>query len=137
MNKSTVTIKGNLVENPKLGYTKNNTAYCHFTIAANRSIKTEKGWDSENEGFYRFTAWGNQAERIEQRLKKGQQVIATATMRQEQYEKNGQQHTSTVFDLDEIGLNIWTKTWPDGTETGQTVSNTPATSDDLSDDLPF
>lgn len=138
MNKTTVTVKGNLVADPKLGYTQDQTAYCHFTIAANRSVKTDKGWDSENEGFYRFTAWGTHAERISQRLKKGQAVLATGYMRQNEYEnKHGQKVTGTEFELDEIGLNVWTKTWPDGTEAGASISNTPAVSDELTDDLPF
>lgn len=138
MNKTTVTIKGNLVGDPKVGYTQSQTAYAHFTVAVNRPVKNDKGeWDYETEGFYDFTAWGTQAERVGQRLAKGQLVIATGTMRIKEYEKDGQKRWRPQFDVDEIGLNVFTKTWPDGTNAAPSISSTPSTSDELSDDLPF
>ncbi len=65
-----VMLIGNLTRDPELRYTPQGTAVCTFSIATNRSWKTESGEKDEVE-FHRLVAWDKLAEICGKFLKKG------------------------------------------------------------------
>lgn len=70
-----VTLIGNLTRDPELRYTPQNTAVCTFTIATNRSWKTESGDQKDSAEFHRIVAWDKLGEICNQLLKKGGRVF--------------------------------------------------------------
>lgn len=66
-----VLIIGNATNDITLRYTSSNDAFCTFTLATDRSWKTEKGEQKEETEFHRFVAWGKLAEICSQLIKKG------------------------------------------------------------------
>jgi len=69
------TLIGNITRDPELKYTPQGTAVCTFSIATNRSWKTESGEQKENAEFHRIVAWDKLAEICNQLLKKGSRVF--------------------------------------------------------------
>jgi single-strand DNA-binding protein len=81
-----VLLIGNATNDVTLRYTPSNDSVCTFTIATNRSWKTEKGEQKEDTEFHRLVAWGKLAEICSQLIKKGTKVfvqgrLSTRTMK--------------------------------------------------------
>lgn len=66
-----VTLIGNLVRDPELRYTPQNTPICTFSLATNRSWKTESGENKESVEYHRIVAWDKLGEICSKLLKKG------------------------------------------------------------------
>ena len=82
MNK--VILMGRLTADPELKQTPNGTASCRFTIAINRKFKNAQGgYDAD---FINCTAWGQTAEFICRYFKKGNMMMAEATLRNNNYQ---------------------------------------------------
>ncbi len=75
MNK--VCLSGRLVRDPELKTTVNGKSLCTFSIANEMRFG-----ESKKTGFYRVTAWGNQANVIAQYCKIGQQIFLTGRLDQ-------------------------------------------------------
>jgi len=67
-------ILGNVGQDPEVRHTKNGTAVCNFSIATNKSWKTQDGQKQDKTSWHRVTAWGKVAEIAGQYVKKGSQV---------------------------------------------------------------
>ena len=65
-----VILVGNLTRDPELSSTANNTSVCRFGMATNRKFK-----DKEEVCFVDVTAWGKQAEIINQYMRKGSSIL--------------------------------------------------------------
>lgn len=104
-----ITVVGNLTADPELRYTQNGLAVANFTIAA-----TERVYDREAGGFkdgdatfLRATVWREMAEHVASSFSKGQHVIATGKLKQNNYEtKEGEKRTSLDLEIDEIGGSV-------------------------------
>lgn len=66
-----VLIIGNATNDITLRYTSSNDAFCTFSLATDRSWKTEKGEQKEDTEFHKLVAWGKLAEICSQLIKKG------------------------------------------------------------------
>lgn len=66
-----VTLIGNLVRDPELRYTPQNTAICTFSLATNRSWKTDSGESKESVEYHRIVAWDKLGEICSKLLHKG------------------------------------------------------------------
>ena len=66
-----VMLIGNLTKDPELRYTPSGTAVVSFSIATNRSWKTDSGEAKEDTEFHRIVAWNKLAELCSQFLSKG------------------------------------------------------------------
>lgn len=64
---NSVILIGRLATDPELGYTPSQTAVCKFTLAVDRTKKTE----DQTADFIRITVWSAQAENCKRYLKKG------------------------------------------------------------------
>lgn len=94
---------GNLTKDTELRYTAKNTPIAIFDIAVNGSYKDqETGEIKEYTDFFRIKVWGKAAENAAKFLGKGSQVFVEGSMRNTQYESNGQK----VYGIDYIAENI-------------------------------
>lgn len=76
-----INLIGRLTSEPELRYSKNNTAYCNFSLAVNR--------DKEQTDFINCTAFNSIAENISKYISKGQLLAISGELRQGSYEKEG------------------------------------------------
>jgi single-strand DNA-binding protein len=74
-NLNSVLITGRATADSILSYTESGSAYLKFRIASNRNFKDKSGEWKEETTFAGITLWGNQAERLSERIKKGAPVM--------------------------------------------------------------
>lgn len=74
-NINSVLITGRATADSILSYTESGNAYLKFRIASNRNYRDKNGEWKEETTFAGVTLWGNQAERLSERIKKGAPVM--------------------------------------------------------------
>ncbi len=70
-----VILLGNLTRDPQLRYLPNNTAVCEFGLAVNRRWRDADGNMREETCFVDVSAFGRQAETINQYMSKGRPIL--------------------------------------------------------------
>jgi single-strand DNA-binding protein len=106
---TTLTIVGNLTDDPDLRFTPSGAAVVAFTIASTPRAfdKTTSEWKDGETLFLRASAWRDAAEHIAESLAKGQRVIATGRLKQHSYEdREGVKRTVVELEVDEIGPSL-------------------------------
>jgi len=81
-----VLLMGNLTRDPQLRYLPNQTAVAEFGLACNRRWKTPQGEDREEVTFVDCTAWGRQAETINQYCQKGKGIFIEGRLKFDSWE---------------------------------------------------
>ena len=81
-----VLLLGNLTRDPALKYTPSQQAVCEIGVAVNRKFKTASGEDREEVTFVDCTAWGKQAEVINQYMTKGKPIFIEGRLKLDQWE---------------------------------------------------
>ena|SRR5687767_13130842 len=85
-----VLLMGNLTRDPQLKYLPSQTAVCEFGLACNRKFRTANGEDREEVTFVDITAFGKQAEVLNQYMTKGKPLFIEGRLKYDQWEdKNG------------------------------------------------
>ena len=85
-----VILLGNLTRDPQLRYTPSQMAVCDFGIACNRKFKGADGQMREEVTFVDCTAWGKQADVINQWMTKGKPIFIQGRLKLDTWEdKNG------------------------------------------------
>lgn len=75
-----ITIVGNLGRDPEMRYTPGGQAVTNFTVASNRQYTASSGERIKETTWFRVSAWGRQAETVNQYLKTGSQVLVEGRM---------------------------------------------------------
>jgi single-strand DNA-binding protein len=65
---------GNLGGDPELRHTGDQTAVCSFSLAVNRRVKSDNGWENKTQ-WWRVSLFGKRAETANQYLNKGAKVL--------------------------------------------------------------
>jgi single-strand DNA-binding protein len=92
-----VILAGNLTRDPELRYTPKGSAVAGFSLAVNRTWKTESGESKEEVSFIEIEAWGRQAEVIAQYMRKGRPLLVEGRLKQDTWEdKNTHQKQSKL-----------------------------------------
>ena len=81
-----VLLMGNMTRDPQLRYTPAQQAVAEFGLACNRRFKTAQGEDREEVTFIDCTAWGKQAEVINQWCKKGKPLFIEGRLKYDTWE---------------------------------------------------
>ncbi|MGW0810778.1 single-stranded DNA-binding protein [Nonomuraea sp. NPDC002799] len=106
---TTITIIGNLTNDPELRFTQTGTAVATFTIASSPRAynKQLEQWEDGEPLFMRCSAWRDLGEHICESLTRGTRVIASGQLRMRTYEASEGEHR-TVFEMtvDEIGPSL-------------------------------
>jgi len=96
---------GNLTRDPELRYTPQGTAVCTFSVATNRSWKTESGDTRDEVEFHRIVAWDKLAEICSQLLGKGKKVFVEGRIQTRKWEdKDGGQRNATEIVIGDMLL---------------------------------
>jgi single-strand DNA-binding protein len=100
-----ISVKGNLGSDPDLKFSKNNTAYCNFSLAYTPRKQVNGEWQDGETMWFKVVAFGAKAEAIADTFKKGDTVVVVGEMAQSTYtDKEGNEKTSMEITAKEVGL---------------------------------
>jgi single-strand DNA-binding protein len=108
-NDTTLTVVGNLTNDPELRFTPSGSAVANFTIASTPRTfdKTANEWKDGETLFLRASIWREAAENVAESLAKGMRVIVTGRLKSRSYEtKEGEKRTVIELEVDEIGPSL-------------------------------
>jgi single-strand DNA-binding protein len=80
-----VILAGNLTRDPQLKYLPNNTPVCEFGLASNRKWRDKDGNSHEEVCFVDISAFGRQAETINQYMSKGKPILVEGRLKLDQW----------------------------------------------------
>jgi len=106
---NTVTIVGNLTDDPELKYTPNGAAVANFSVAVSRRVRNEATgqWEDADTSFLRVNVWRSLAENAAESLTRGTRVIVTGRIRQRSWETpEGERRSVVEIEADEIGPSL-------------------------------
>jgi single-strand DNA-binding protein len=109
MQDNTMTLVGNLTDEPEVRFTSTGTAVANFTIAStSRVFNKEAGqWRDGDTLFMRCTVWQQSAENLADSLSKGTRVIVTGRLRQRAFEtREGEKRTAVELVVEEVGVSL-------------------------------
>jgi single-strand DNA-binding protein len=81
-----VVLVGNLTRDPQLRYLPSQMAVCDFGLAINHRFKTKTGEEREEVCFVDCSAFGKQAEVINQYCQKGKQLLVEGRLKYDTWE---------------------------------------------------
>jgi single-strand DNA-binding protein len=84
-NYNKVILAGNLTRDPQLSYTQTGTPVCQFGLAVNRRWRDQSGNLQDDTCFVDVTAFGRQAETINQYMSKGRQILVDGRLSYSQW----------------------------------------------------
>jgi single-strand DNA-binding protein len=106
---TTITLIGNLTDDPELRYTPNGAAVANFTVASTPRFmdKATNEWKDGETLFLRCSIWKQAAENVAESLTRGTRVILSGRLKQRSYEtKEGEKRTVYEVEVDEIGPSL-------------------------------
>lgn len=147
---NSVTLIGNLVDDPELRFTPSGVALAKIRLAVNRRWRGQDGEWQEDTSFFNGTVWREQAETVAESLQKGTRVIVSGRLEQRSWEtQEGDKRSVVEIQIDEIGPSLrWatatvnktqrSDNWSGGQKQTQSSTPAPTARDDYGpDEAPF
>jgi len=95
-NYNKVILMGNLTRDPELRYTPSGQAVADLRIAINRRTRTPEGEQRDSTTFVDVTAWGRQAEVINEYLAKGRPIFVEGRLSLDEWTSQDGQRRSKL-----------------------------------------
>jgi single-strand DNA-binding protein len=107
-NENSVTLVGNLTDDPELRYTPNGAAVCKFRIAVNRRMPDGNGgWKDGEASFFSVNCWRGLAENVAESLTRGTRVVVAGRLQYRAWEnQDGDKRSAVEIEADEIGPSL-------------------------------
>ena len=108
-NETTLTIIGNLTDNPDYRFTPSGVALARFTVASTPRLFDQKTnqWRDGEPLFMSCSAWRDMAENIAESLSKGTRVVVTGKLRLSRWETpEGEKRQQHQLDVEDIGASL-------------------------------
>jgi single-strand DNA-binding protein len=105
----TITVIGNLTDDPELRFTPSGAAVAKFRVASTPRFldKQTNEWKDGEPLFLSCNIWRQAAENVAESLQRGARVIVTGRLRQRSYEtREGEKRTVYELEVDEIGPSL-------------------------------
>ena len=106
---TTITMIGNLVDDPELRFTPSGAAVAKFRVASTPRYldKQTNEWKDGESLFLQCQIWRQAAENVAESLTKGMRVILSGRLKQRSYEtKEGEKRTVFEVEVDEVGPSL-------------------------------
>src|SRR3954453_452202 len=106
---TTITVVGNLTDDPELRFTPSGAAVANFTVASTPRFldKQTNEWKDGDALFLRCSIWRQAAENVAESLQRGARVIVQGRLKQRSYETaEGEKRTVYELDVDEVGPSL-------------------------------
>ena len=109
MSENSVTLVGNLTDDPELRFTAQGAAVANFRIPVskrNRDPQTNE-WKDGDTSFFRINVWRQLAENVAETLTRGTRVIVTGTLKMRQWEtQEGEKRSVVEIEATEVGPSL-------------------------------
>jgi single-strand DNA-binding protein len=108
MNETTVTLVGNLVDDPRMRVTDAGTEVASFRVASTprRFDKAEQRWVDGTSLFLSVTCWRQLAVNATTSLRRGDPVVVTGRLSTRTYEKDGQSRSVVEMEAQAVGPDL-------------------------------
>ncbi len=106
---TTITVIGNLTDDPELKFTATGVAIAKFRVASTpRFMDRASGeWKDGDPLFLACTAWRQMAENVAESLQRGARVVVVGRLTQRSYETQaGEKRTVVELQVDEVGPSL-------------------------------
>jgi len=106
---TTITLVGNLVDDPELRFTPSGAAVANFRVASTpRTYDRQSGeWKDGESLFLSCSVWRQAAENVAESLQRGMRVIVQGRLKSRSYEtREGEKRTVFEIDVDEVGPSL-------------------------------
>jgi single-strand DNA-binding protein len=106
---TTITLIGNLTNDPELRFTPSGSAVANFTVASTPKTfdRNNNEWKDGETLFMRCAAWKEMGENVAESLTKGMRVVVTGRLKSRSYDtKEGEKRTVIELEVDEIGPSL-------------------------------
>ena len=106
---TTITVIGNLTDDPELRFTPSGAAVAKFRVASTPRFmdKTTNEWKDGEPLFLSCTVWRQAAEHVAESLQRGARVIVSGRLKQRSYEtREGEKRTVIELEVDEVGPSL-------------------------------
>jgi len=106
---TTITLIGNLVDDPELRFTPSGAAVAKFRVASTPRYldKQTNEWKDGESLFLTCNVWRQAAENVAESLQKGMRVILQGRLKQRSYEtREGEKRTVFEVEVDEVGPSL-------------------------------
>jgi single-strand DNA-binding protein len=108
-NETTLTITGNLVDDPELRFTPSGQPVAKFRIASTPRFRDNSTgeWKDGDTLFLTVNVWRQAAENVAESMTRGTRAIVQGRLRQRSYEtKEGEKRTVYELEADEVGVSL-------------------------------
>lgn len=96
-------IAGNLTRDPELRSTSTGSSVCAFSVAVNRTYRSQDGSTKEDVSYIDCSAWTKLGETIAQYAKKGDGILVSGRLNQRSWEdKSGNKRSSVEVVVDDF-----------------------------------
>jgi len=107
MSNNSVTLIGNLVDDPELRFTPSGVAMAKVRFAVSRRYQDRNQEWQEETSFFGGTCWRDMAENVAESLQKGMRVIVTGRLEQRSWEtQEGDKRSIIEVRIDDIGPSV-------------------------------
>ena len=107
MTSNSVTLVGNLVDDPELRFTPSGVAMAKLRFAVSRRYRDRNDQWQEETSFFGGTCWREMAENVAESLTKGMRVIVTGQLEQRSWEtQEGDKRSIIEIRIDDIGPSV-------------------------------
>jgi single-strand DNA-binding protein len=104
---NTVTLVGNLTDDPDLRFTPNGAAVANFRLAVTPRIRQGDQWTDGETSFFRINCWRTLAENVTETLGKGARAIVIGRLRARSWETDaGEKRTVVEVEADEVAPSL-------------------------------
>src|SRR6188472_1587723 len=106
---TTITVIGNLTDDPELRFTPSGQAVAKFRVASTPRFmdRTTNEWKDGEPLFLACTVWRQAAENVAESLTRGARVIVSGRLKQRTCEtREGEKRTVIELEVDEIGPSL-------------------------------
>ncbi len=104
---NTITLVGNITDDPELRFTPSGAAVANFTVAVNRRFKNGDRWEDKLDGFFRCSCWRDMAENAAESLRKGTRVVVVGRLSQRSWEdQEGNKRSAVEVQVDEVAPSL-------------------------------
>ncbi|GAA1436454.1 single-stranded DNA-binding protein [Mycobacterium cookii] len=106
---TTITVVGNLVDDPELRFTPSGAPVANFRIASTpRTFDRQSNeWKDGDTLFLSCAVWRQAAENVAESLQRGMRVIVQGRLKSRQYEtREGEKRTVFEIDVEEVGPSL-------------------------------
>src|ERR671932_836088 len=104
---NTVTLVGNLTDDPELRFTPNGAAVANFRLAVTPRVRDGDNWKDGETSFFRVNVWRQMAENVAESMTKGTRAIVVGRLRTRSWETpEGEKRSVTEIEADEVAPSL-------------------------------